>query len=152
MTKVSAKIAVAAPVSEAETLWFDASRWAAFVDGFGTLEQVDERWPHVGTRAVWASNPGGRGRVVETVERYEPRVACTTAVEDDTLEGHQTVAFAAIDGGTAVTLTLEYAIKARNAFTPVVDLLFVRRAERESLLRTLRHFALEVRAGAAPSG
>jgi hypothetical protein len=45
-----------------------------------------------------------------------------------------------------VTLSLEYSLKSRTPLTPVVDALFVRRAIRDSLGRTLARFAAE-RAG-----
>ena len=38
---------------------------------------------------MWDSTPGGRGRVVETVETYEPRVGQTAKVEDPKLTGTQ---------------------------------------------------------------
>src|SRR5919199_1915881 len=50
-----------------------AERAPAFVDGFSRLVRVDPGWPAEGS-VEWESTPGGRGRVVETVERYEPRV------------------------------------------------------------------------------
>ncbi len=46
-----------------------------------------------------------------------------------------------------VELELEYAIKREQAaWTPLVDLLFVRRPMRESLQRTLDRFARELQA------
>ena len=45
-----------------------------------------------------------------------------------------------------ITLTLEYEIKERNALTPVVDLLFIRRAMNDALRRTLTRFANERKA------
>ena len=59
------------------------------------------------------------------------------------IDGTQTVTFDPGDDDVRVTLTLEYEIKDQNLLTPVVDLLFVRRAMAESLRRTLRKFANE---------
>jgi hypothetical protein len=145
MATVSAKLAVPYPTSAAEALWYDTSRWSGFVDGFGWLKTVEGDWPRVGARVVWDTKPGGRGRVTETITAYEPRVTCSAEVEDDQLHGIQTVAFSPHAEGTTVQLTLQYTIKDRSPFTPVVDLFFVRRTQRESLQRTLRRFALELR-------
>ena len=56
-------------LTEAEALWYDTSRWSTFIDGFGHLASVGERWPREGD-VVWDSRPGGRGRVLERVLRY----------------------------------------------------------------------------------
>jgi hypothetical protein len=45
-----------------------------------------------------------------------------------------------------VTLTLDYELKQRHAFTPLLDRLFVRRELTESLRRTLARFGHERRA------
>jgi hypothetical protein len=45
-----------------------------------------------------------------------------------------------------VSLTLEYTLKERNLITPIVDLLFIRRALRDSLRRTVTRFGHERRA------
>jgi hypothetical protein len=85
--------------------------------------------------------------VREKVVRLEPRVEQLLEVEDGRLRGTQRVLFEA-DGadGTRVTLELDYEIKERNPFTPLVDALFVRRSLRDSLRRTLTRFAHERRA------
>ncbi|MCW2998357.1 MAG: hypothetical protein JWN65_1906 [Solirubrobacterales bacterium] len=150
MATVSAKLAVPYPTGAAESLWYDTGRWPGFVDGFGWLKTVEGQWPGVGARVVWDTKPGGRGRVTETVTAYEPRRMCVTEVEDDQLSGTQTVAFSPHAEGTTMQLSLQYAIKARTPLTPVVDLFFVRRTQRESLQRTLRRFALELRDEISP--
>ena len=48
--------------------------------------------------------------------------------------------------GVDVTLSLEYELKERNPLTPLIDLLFIRRAIAASLRRTLERFARERRA------
>ena len=45
-----------------------------------------------------------------------------------------------------MTLELEYELKERNALTPLTDALFIRRALRDSLKRSLIRFARERRA------
>jgi hypothetical protein len=67
-------------------------------------------------------------------------------VQDDSIEGRQSVAFAPAGEAVEIALTLEYEIKQRSVLTPVVDLLFIRRAFRASLDATLRRFGLELEA------
>jgi hypothetical protein len=145
MSTVHAKIGVPYPVSAAEALWYDTDRWAGFVDGFHVVRSIEGDWPRKGSRVVWETSPGGRGRVTETVLAYEPRVSCATRVEDDQLQGTQTISFAPHDKGATVRLQLTYDIQARTLLTPLVDLFFVKRTQRESLQRTLHRFALELR-------
>jgi hypothetical protein len=47
-----------------------------------------------------------------------------------------------------VSLTLEYRLKAGSPITPILDLLFIRRAVRDSLQRTLARFGHERQAEA----
>jgi hypothetical protein len=141
--RASASITVKGRAAEAEALWYDRHRWASWVDGFGHIVLLDGDWPEVGARLVWDSPPGGRGRVQERVVAYEVRTGQTLEVEDATMTGRQTVAFTPGLEETAVTLTVEYELKQRNVLTPLVDLLFVRRAMTDSLRRTLRKFANE---------
>jgi hypothetical protein len=134
-------------IIEAEELWYDPHRWAAWIDGFGHTQRVEGEWPEVGARLVWDSPPRGRGRVQELVTSYEPRAGQTREVEDERLRGSQTVAFEAEDADNVrVTLTLDYELKQRNAFTPLLDRLFIRRELTDSLQRTLTRFGHERRA------
>jgi hypothetical protein len=131
--------------SDAEELWYDPQRWPAWVDGFGHVVKLQGEWPEVGARAVWESRPGGRGRVVERVTAYEARTGQTLAVEDEQLRGTQRVAFEPGADEVEVALELEYELKGANVFTPITDALFIRRALRESLTRSLLQFARERR-------
>jgi len=106
--KVQASITVKGRAVEAERVWYDKSRWASWVDGFGHL--------------------------------------VTLEVEDAKLEGTQRVEFEPGPESVKVTLSLEYRLKERTPVTPVVDLLFIRRALGDSLRRTLRRFSLELAA------
>jgi uncharacterized membrane protein len=151
--KARAQITVAGRISEAEALWYDTRRWPTFVDGFHHVARADPGWPAEGT-LMWDSTPGGRGRVLETVLRYEPRAGQTAEVEDEQITGTQTVGFLARPGDRVqVTLELDYALKQRRGgplFT-VVDLLFIRPRQREALARTLARFSRELAAEGWPA-
>jgi uncharacterized membrane protein len=144
--RVRARITIPGRAAEAERVWYDPARWASWVDGFGHVVSLDDGWPEVGSRLVWDSPPAGRGRVVERVTAYESRTGQTLEVEDGRLEGIQSVTFEPGPESVGVILTLDYRLKERNLLTPVVDLLFIRRALAESLRRTLRRFSSEVAA------
>jgi hypothetical protein len=143
--RVSVTTTVPGRVAEAEELWYDPHRWAAWIDGFGHVAKLEGEWPQVGARLLWDSRPQGRGRVLERVVAYEPRRGYSIAVEDEKLTGVQTVAFEPAGEQVRVNLTLEYSLKDGNR---IVDLLFVRRALRDSLNRTLTRFSHERRAEA----
>jgi hypothetical protein len=141
-----ASISVPGRAAEAEALWYDPHRWQSWVDGFGHVVELDDRWPARGAELVWQSPPGGRGRVVERVVSYEMRLGQTVEVEDATLTGRQTVSFEPGPDTVEVTLSLEYRIKDRTPLTPVVDVLFVRRAMTDALRRTVTRFSNERKA------
>jgi hypothetical protein len=144
VTRVRAWVDVPGPISEAEDLWYDLGRWPSFVDGFAAVARRDERWPRSGSSLVWDSRPDGRGRVVEQVTRWEPREGQTAEVEDEKLRGTQVLAFGPAADGTRVELSLAYQLKSGNPVMRVVDLVFIRRAMRDSLRRTLLRFAREL--------
>ena len=146
MRRAQAAAEVPGTVSEVEALWYEPTRWAAWVDGFGHLAKLEGDWPAAGARVVWDSRPGGRGRVVEQVLRYEPRTGQTLAVEDERLTGTQSVSFAATEDGTRIALELAYELKSGVALKAVVDLFFIRRALADSLRRTLARFRAELEA------
>jgi hypothetical protein len=144
MGRAKASIEVPGLASDAEALWYDQVRWASWVDGFGHVVELSEKWPATGT-LQWNSTPEGRGRVLETVTAYEPRSGQTLAVEDSRLRGTQRVEFTPGPEAVKVSLTLEYELKERNPLTWLVDGLFVRREMAASLRRTLARFARERR-------
>ena len=146
MGRAKASISVPGRTAEAEALWYDQHRWQAWIDGFGHVVSIDDGWPRRGAELVWESPPGGRGRVTERVVAYEMRTGQTLEVEDATLTGTQKVAFEPGPDAVEITLSLEYRIKDRTALTPVVDLLFVRRAMTDALRRTVTRFANERKA------
>ena len=146
MGRAKASISVPGRAADAEALWYDPHRWQAWIDGFGHVVSLSDGWPRRGAELVWESPPGGRGRVTERVVAYEMRTGQTLEVEDATLTGTQKVAFEPGPEAVEITLSLEYRIKERTALTPVVDLLFVRRAMTDALRRTVTRFANERKA------
>jgi hypothetical protein len=144
MGRASATVTVPGRAFEAEQLWYDPARWLSWVDGFHHVVSLDEDdWPQPPARLVWESRPGGRGRVLEIVTHQEQRSGQTLQVDDQRLRGTQTVVFEPDGDDTRVTLSLDYELKRRNALTPLIDWLFVRRALNDSLRRTLARFARE---------
>jgi hypothetical protein len=141
--RVSVTTTVPGRVVEAEELWYDPHRWAAWIDGFGHVAKLEGEWPQVGARLLWDSRPQGRGRVLERVVAYEPRSGQSVEVEDERLTGLQTVAFEPDGDRVRLSLSLDYSLKEGNRF---VDFLFIRRAVRDSLRRTLTRFEHERRA------
>jgi hypothetical protein len=83
--------------------------------------------------------------VVERVAAYETRAGQTLEVEDDKLRGTQKVTFEPGTDEVEVALELEYELKHSNVMTPLTDVLFIRRALRDSLNRSLIRFARERR-------
>jgi len=146
VARASSSVTVPGRAAEAEALWYDPVRWPSWIDGFGHLVSIDDAWPGVGARVEWESPPGGRGRVVERVVAYEARTGQTLEIEDAKLRGTQRVDFEPGAEETKITLAVEYELKERDPLTPVVDVLFIRRAMRDSLRRTLTRFGYERRA------
>lgn len=144
MRTVRAARSLDASVHEAEMCWYDTAGWSAWVDGLSDVLEVTGDWPAPGARVRWESGPAGRGRVTETVIAHEPLTGQTVEVLDDSIRGRQTVAFVPGPETTEVRLSLEYELVKRSLFTPVVDLLFIRRAMERSLAATVSHFAVEL--------
>ena len=65
-------------------------------------------------------------------------------MQDSSIRGRQSVAFAPSAPGVEVTLTLEYELLRRSIVTPVVDLLFIKRAMTASLALTVSRFGAEL--------
>ncbi len=137
-----------ATVHDAERCWYDTGGWAAWVDGLAHVQSVDGDWPGIGAVVRWESGPAGRGHVIERVIAYEPLRGQTNEVQDDAITGRQTVTFTpdTDPGGVLVELALEYTLRRRSLVTPVVDLLFIRRAMTMSLRSTLAHFGANLAA------
>ena len=149
MGKVAVRQRVALSPADALRLWTDVSRWPTFVDGFARALRLDREWPQPGSQLVWESVPRGRGRVTERVEAYDPGGRFATRVFEEQLSGAQTVEVARMEdeeGGTMTVLGLEYELQRfQGILGRLADVLFIRRALRDSLRRTLRRFAIEAR-------
>jgi hypothetical protein len=146
VSRVRASIQVPALASEAEALWYDTKRWPTFIDGLHHITRLEGDWPHPGARVLWDSKPGGRGRVQERVTAYAAREGQTLEVDDEKITGTQVLSFAPAEGGAIVSLELSYALKSPSPWMALVDLVFIRRTQRESLERTLRRFRTELAA------
>jgi hypothetical protein len=123
-------------------LWTDVDRWPSFVEGFARRLELTAAWPERGGRVVWESTPDGRGRVTETVLDNEPdRFA--TQVYEKALTGTQTLRTLPASDGSEVELSLEYQLTRYGPLRGIADALFIRRALRDSLRRTLYRFSIE---------
>ena len=46
-------------IADAETLWYDVTRWPSFIEGFKHVERIEGDWPagriadHLAVRAGW---------------------------------------------------------------------------------------------------
>ncbi len=126
----------------AVALWRDLRRWPSFVEGFARLVSSTPEWPARGAKVVWESGPGGRGKVSEKVTQDVARVFATRVAEDR-LFGIQTFRAEPDERGSHVEITLEYELTSESPLRGVTDVLFIRRALRDSLARTLRRYAIE---------
>ena len=140
---VKASIVVPGRAVEAEQLWYDQHRWPSWIDGFGKVVSLDSEWPLTGARLMWDAPVGSRGRVVERVTRYEPRLGQTLDWEDALFMGVRRVTFEPGMEETRITLEVEPEPKLR---VPPARLWWFRRQLRESLQRTLQRFSYELAA------
>jgi len=124
-------------------LWTDVSRWPSFVEGFGRVVEQDPAWPAPGASLVWESVPSGRGRVTERVTDDAGPDRFPTLVFEDRLAGRQTLRAVESEAGSHVELSLEYTLTRYGPLGALADVVFIRRALRDSLRRTLFRFAVE---------
>lgn len=141
MPEIRGAIVVPGPVEAAQALWADPARWPNIIDDFGTVVSVDRGWPRDG-RVAWQSTPSGRGRVIERVSEWSDGLQ-VLEIEDERVKATQTAIFQEKDDGVVLDLTLKYRLKDANPAMRIVDLLFIRRSLRDSLLRSLRRYAAE---------
>jgi hypothetical protein len=140
--RASARSTLPLTPPEALALWRDVERWPTFVEGFARRLELTAAWPEPGGRVVWESNPDGRGRVTETVTESAPdRFA--TQVFESALMGTQTLRVLPASDGSEAELSLDYELVKYGPLRGVADALFIRRAVRDMLRRTLRRFATE---------
>ncbi len=145
MSTARAEITIdALTVAEAEALWYDQDSWPLFIDGLRSVVSVDGQSPQVGSTTVWRSGPAGRGTVTETVTDYRPGSGQRLEVEDDAIQAQQSVQFSANGSSLTIALELDYTLRSNSPFRRISDWLFIRRAEAESLRRTLAAFAAEL--------
>jgi len=129
--------------ADALRLWSDVERWPSFVEGFARRLELASDWPARGARVVWESTPDGRGRVTETVTENEAdRFA--TQVYEEALMGTQRLRAVPASDGADVELSLEYRLVKYGPLSGVADAIFIRRALRDALRRTLYRFGIEV--------
>jgi hypothetical protein len=124
-------------------LWTDVSRWPSFVEGFARTLELDPAWPAEGSRVIWESIPAGRGQVTEKVVEPPSGERFATLVFEDRMAGRQVLRTAEVTGGARVELSLEYTLTRYGPFGALADLLFIRRALRDSLRRTMARFQVE---------
>jgi hypothetical protein len=124
-------------------LWRDVSRWTSFVEGFARQVELSPAWPAGGSRVIWESTPAGRGRVTEKVAENEGPDRFVTQVFEQRLHGTQTFRVVESEGGSRAELSLEYTLTKYGPLSAIADAIFIRRAIRDSLGRTLARFAVE---------
>lgn len=127
---------------EALALWTDVERWPSFVEGFARRLELAPDWPAKGARVVWESSPEGRGRVTETVLEHETD-RFSTQVFEEALMGTQSLRVAPAPDGAEIELTLDYELAKYGPLAGIADAIFIRRALRDALRRTLFRFAIE---------
>ena len=133
-----------ASLADAEELWLDTDRWPAFVDGCARVESCDGPWPRAGAEVRWHSTPHGRGAVRERVLEHQPGVLHRREVSDDSSSGVLLCRWEVLEGGVALALEYDYRLGGSPLIRPVLDALFVRRAQTDSLRRTLTLFGREL--------
>jgi hypothetical protein len=140
--RASAITVVPLSPNDALSLWTDVDRWPSFVEGFARRLSLAPEWPQQGARVVWETNPDGRGRVTETVtDNRSDRFS--TQVFEERLMGTQTFQVAPANDGSEVLLSLDYDLTGHGPLRGLADAIFIRRALRDSLRRTLFRFAIE---------
>ena len=142
MRRASARAALPLTPSEALGLWADVERWPSFVEGFVRRLELTETWPEPSARVVWESTPDGRGRVTETITESAPD-RFSTQIFEEALAGTQTLRALPASDGSEVELSLEYELVKYGPLRSVADALFIRRALRDMLRRTLFRFGVE---------
>jgi hypothetical protein len=140
--RASARTELSLEPAEALALWADVDRWPSFVEGFARRLELTGEWPAPGERVVWESTPDGRGRVTERVTENAPD-RFSTQVFEKALTGTQTLRALPADDGSEVELSLEYELTRYGPLSGMADAIFIRRALRDSLKRTLYRFSVE---------
>ena len=87
--------------------------------------------------------PAGRGRVTEKVVEGQAPDRFVTQVFEKRLHGRQSFRVVESEGGSRAELALEYQLTKYGPLGAVADAIFIRRAIRDSLRRTLLRFSVE---------
>jgi hypothetical protein len=149
MATVREAVTVELDPQRAYDLWIDVRRWPTFVDGFARVQRKEDEWPSVGAKLVWESTPEGRGTVTERVLQTEPGDRHVTQVYEERCVGTQSVRFEPDGEGAVAEIEYEYELSKGGPLRGVTDVLFIRRAQSDALVRTLRRFAVEAAEEAA---
>jgi hypothetical protein len=142
-------VAVQLDPQRAYDLWVDVARWPTFVDGFARVKRLEDEWPQPGAKLVWESTPDGRGLVTERVLEADAGSRIATQVFEERCTGIQTVTFEPDGDGALAQIEFEYELSKGGPLRGVTDVLFIRRAQSDALVRTLRRFATEAAEEAA---
>ena len=137
----SASIVVEGSGIEVEQLWHDHSRWASWIDGFGSISKLEGEWPLEGARRMRQSLVGELAS--EAVTAYEAGRGQTLRVEDAKVAGEQRVRFESDGVRTLITLEMEFEPKDKLA---PARRWWLRRKLAQSLQRTLVRFSYELAA------
>jgi hypothetical protein len=144
---VTASVVVQGPAVEAEQLWYDDSRWASWIDGFGHVVRLDDHWPQESARRVWDARGGlgrdSRGRVSETVTAYRAGEGQTLALEDARVRGVQRVRFES--DGSVTRIAVELDLEPKERLAPARRW-WLRRQFGDALKLSLRRFSYELAA------
>jgi hypothetical protein len=144
---ISASAVVDGAGIEAEQLWYDRSRWASWIDGFGHLSKLEGEWPLEGSRRVWTMRVGARGSsrglIAERVTSYAAGAGQALAFEDERVSGVQRVRFETDGVRTRITVTVDMDTKTRLA---PARKWWLRRQFRGALARSLARFSYELAA------
>ena len=147
MRTITATAIVEGAGIEAEQLWYDRSRWASWIDGFGALSKLEGEWPLEGSRRVWTMRVGAagaaRGLISERVTNYVAGDGQALAFEDERLTGVQRVRFETDGVRTRITVTVDMDTK---TYLAPARKWWLRRQLRSSLARSLARFSYELAA------
>jgi hypothetical protein len=140
--RASARTTLPLTPGDVLALWSDVERWPSFVEGFARRLELTDAWPEPGGKVVWESTPDGRGRVTERVTENAPD-RFSTQIFEKALAGTQTLRALPASDGSEVELSLEYGLTRYGPLRGLADALFIRRALRDALKRTLYRFTIE---------
>jgi len=155
MAEVEAQIDVPVAIADVWDVYFDADRWANWVDGFARVLMTEGGYPEVGGSLAWESGQAGRGRVGERVVAHEERRLHVITYEDPGSTGTLETRFEMVAAGeeqeraTRVSQKQTYELRNGGLLGKITDKLFIRSQMRQSLERSLVDLRSELVAAAA---